>query len=738
MKRKVEILAPAGSVESMRAAVAAGADAVYMGGPRFGARAFAENPDEGGFLEAIDYVHLHGCRLYMTVNTLLKDRELESMYEYLLPFYRQGLDAAIVQDMGVFSFIRENFPLLPIHASTQMTITGPDGAALLQRMGASRIVTARELSLEEIRRIYEKTGAEIESFVHGALCYCYSGKCLFSSLIGGRSGNRGRCAQTCRLPFEVRRGAASLNKKDERYVLSLKDLCTLDILPDILDAGVYSLKIEGRMKSPRYTAGVVRIYRKYVDLYLEKGREGYRVDPHDRTELLDLFDRGGQTDGYYRRRNGRDMVVLKEKPAFREENRELYRFLDRTYVEAEQQGAVKGRAFVCEGKPMELSLSFYDRLKGEVTQIKTEGAPVQTARNQPLTEERIRKQLEKTGNSPFCFTELNIEVQGNPFVPLQELNELRRTAFLRLEEEILSSWRRTGENLRAGKPDRTECVSASDRKSARHRLTVSLENPVLLQTVLEFCEVSAVFLDSADFAPSDWGEAVRKCHEAGKKCWLAFPHVFREDTGKYFVQNFQHFKEAGFDGVLLRSWEELELLSEIAPDMPMLADYSLYTMNRKAEDMIRKMAGDRNIRFTLPVELNSRELAERGCAGAELMVYGFLPAMVTAQCMQKTVERCSRRPGLLYLRDRMGKDFPVRNKCRLCYNIIYNSSPLSLLGERKKIDELQPGSLRLSFTVEDENRCRQVLRAFSDVFCHGEDRELSGEFTKGHFRRGVE
>ena len=203
MKKKVEILAPAGSFDSMKAAVAAGADAVYMGGSRFGARAYAENPDEMGMLEAINYVHLHGRQLYMTVNTLVKEDEMDDLYDYLLPYYQAGLDAVIVQDMGVFSYIREHFPDLPVHASTQMTITGPEGAALMTRMGAVRIVTARELSLEEIRRIYQETGVEIESFVHGALCYCYSGQCLFSSLIGGRSGNRGRCAQPCRLPYDV-------------------------------------------------------------------------------------------------------------------------------------------------------------------------------------------------------------------------------------------------------------------------------------------------------------------------------------------------------------------------------------------------------------------------------------------------------------------------------------------------------------------------------------------------------
>lgn len=277
-QKRVEILAPAGSLESMKAAVAAGADAVYIGGSRFGARAYADNPEEDRLLEAIDYAHLHGCRLYMTVNTLMKETELADLYAFLEPYYMRGVDAVIVQDMGAFALIRERFPDLPVHASTQMTITGVYGARLLKELGAERVVTARELSLEEIAGIHREVDVEIESFVHGALCYCYSGQCLFSSLIGGRSGNRGRCAQTCRLPYDVKRDGKTLNGKDSRYVLSLKDLCTLDLIPDMIEAGIYSMKIEGRMKSPRYTAGVVEIYRRYTNLYLERGRAGYRVE----------------------------------------------------------------------------------------------------------------------------------------------------------------------------------------------------------------------------------------------------------------------------------------------------------------------------------------------------------------------------------------------------------------------------------------------------------------------------
>ena len=761
MKKRVEILAPAGSFESMKAAVAAGADAVYIGGSRFGARAYADNPDEDRMLEAIDYVHLHGCRLYMTVNTLVKEKELDGLYEYLEPYYRQGLDAAIVQDMGVFSYIREHFPELPVHASTQMTITGPLGAELMMEMGASRIVTARELSLREIKEIYDKTGAEIESFVHGALCYCYSGQCLFSSLIGGRSGNRGRCAQTCRLPFEVKQEGKTLNNKDERYVLSLKDLCTLDIIPDLIEAGVYSMKIEGRMKSPRYTAGVVSIYRKYADLYLEKGREGYRVDAADRKKLLDLFDRGGQTEGYYRQHNGRDMVVMKEKPAFREENRELYQYLDQTYVEAVVREPVDGTAIVREGEPLSLTLTCGRRMREAQESVSVSvtvlGGMVETAKNQPATEERIAKQIGKTGNTPFYFRDLKVETAGTPFVPIQELNELRRQAFTELEEKILAPFRRVSDGRASdgrASDGKISSGSAADelmskenetgRGNTSYRLTVSLEEPESLETVLQEKSVDSIYLDSAGFDAAAWKKAAERCHRAGKRCYLTLPHIFREEAFRFFEENRETFTQAGFDGVVARAWEEIGLMRRWAKEAPalkeltVLMDYGLYTMNREAEKMIGQMAPGLRFGFTLPVELNSRELEERGCCGSELIVYGRLPMMVTAQCVKRTVAACTKKPELLSLKDRMGKEFPVKNRCRFCYNTIYNSSPLSLLKDRKMIDRLGPESLRLNFTTESREEIRTVIGAFSGCFLEGRETELQGDFTRGHFKRGIE
>lgn len=420
-----ELLAPAGSWESMTAAFRAGADAVYMGGPRFGARAYAENPDEDGLLAAIDLAHLHGKRLYLTVNTLMKERELqEELGPYLEPLYRQGLDAVIVQDLGVLAFIRNGFPDLDIHVSTQMTVASPWGARQTEQLGACRLVLPRELSLEEIAAIHQATGQEIEVFIHGALCYCYSGQCLLSSLIGGRSGNRGRCAQPCRLPY------------NDSHLLNLKDLCTLDILPEILEAGVYSLKIEGRMKSPRYTAGVTRVYRKYVDRFLTRGHSGYRVDEADRELLRQLFDRGGFTEGYFRQHNGAEMIYTGEKPRFRETDEARLRKLDAAFLTGKYQEPVSGHIRIIPGEPV------FIEVKCNRTAVRHTGPEVSPAKSRPLTRKDVERCLQKTGDAPFVFGELTVELEENAFLPVGILNRLRREVLADLEKEICGAYRR--------------------------------------------------------------------------------------------------------------------------------------------------------------------------------------------------------------------------------------------------------------------------------------------------------
>lgn len=801
--RETELLAPAGSYESLAAAVNAGANAVYIGGNRFGARAYANNLDEETMLRAIDFAHLHNCRLYLTVNTLFKEAELSELRDYLAPYYEAGLDAVLVQDLGVLRYLHEAFPALPLHISTQMTVTGRYSAADLKAMGAVRVVPARELSLPEISEIVRETGLEVETFVHGALCYCYSGQCLFSSLIGGRSGNRGRCAQTCRLPFDVQRGNVCLNPGDEKYVLSLKDLNTLELLPELIEAGVCSFKIEGRMKSPRYTAGVVSIYRKYLDLCEKRGRAGYRVDPADKETLLSLFDRGGQSEGYYKQHNGRDMVVLKEKPAFRETNQALYDFLDRTYVETVKKVKIRGRAYFKAGEPARfygefplpetgplaaaadghgagqpntgLSANGGDRkTKGASAAfviVWIEGDPVQEAQNAPMDEERIRKQLAKTGDSPFAFEKLEITVDGRVFVPVQALNRLRRELLEAMERELTGRLHR--------EPVREISVQAAAQKvgdlpdadgeedSSRPTRFLALVNTEeQLQAVLEEIrkrtrdgaaadtsrtgalseetKVSAassvtpvsfgVYLASEEFDAREWQTLVSACHAAGASCALALPRIFRTEAETYFKKHREEFQAAGFDAVLVGSMEEPGFFRDYAPGLPLVFDHGMYAANHLAEEAMRAYGAARQ---TIPVELNEREILAAGLHG-EMIVYGYLPVMVSAQCIRKTTEGCSHRPELLYLRDRKGKRFPVRNQCRFCYNTIYNESSLSLHGLLPRVKRFRPEAVRLNFTVESGRETAEIFDSFYREWAAGERSEPRTPFTRGHFKRGVE
>nr|MCR5624284.1 U32 family peptidase [Lachnospiraceae bacterium] len=294
----IEILAPAGSFETLKAAINAGADAIYMGGKSFGARAFANNFSDEEVLKAIDYVHLYGKKMYMTVNTLLYENEISGLYDYLESFYLQGLDAVIVQDMGVVDFIHKHFPSLPIHLSTQTTITTGKNDALFSGYNVTRLVPARELSLYELKRLCIDTDMEVEVFIHGALCYSFSGQCLLSSFRGGRSGNRGKCAGSCRLPYKTSKG--------EKHILSLKENCALTQFGELINAGAMSFKIEGRMKKPEYVAYITHIYRKYADIYKSLGYEGYKdyINKNEKElsndirSMMDLYNREGFTCAY--------------------------------------------------------------------------------------------------------------------------------------------------------------------------------------------------------------------------------------------------------------------------------------------------------------------------------------------------------------------------------------------------------------------------------------------------------
>ena len=803
MKDRVEILAPAGSMECLKAAIAAGADAVYTGGALFGARAYAHNLTEEELLEAIDYVHLHGRRLYLTVNTLIKDREMEKqMYDYLLPYYRQGLDAVIVQDIGLFRFIRKHFPDLPIHASTQMTLTGVDGAKFLEKEGAQRIVTSRELSMAEVKKIADETELEIESFVHGALCYCYSGQCLFSSFIGGRSGNRGQCAQPCRLLYRTPEA------KRPQYLLSLKDICTLELIPEMIESGIYSFKIEGRMKKPEYAAAVAFQYRKYADLYLKYYEEcpaeedpaayamkKYRVREEDRQMLLDLYNRGGFHTGYYHTQNGREMISLNRPnhagvPAVKVLAKKGRNVTAKALTDLYPQDIIelpmrKGREkadnYTCKdavkkgmnvqipvfadtpfkrdeiwmrtrnstlidtlreefvnGKIKERicgTFRLYPQEKATLTvkcrdaEITVAGEKAQEALSQPMSRERIEKQLRKTGNTEFEFSFLKAEIGEKVFLPMQSLNELRREALETLEKVICEKYRRSGE-VKDPEEDKTELSMEEEILSG---WTASIRTAEQMEVILEEEAIGRIYADCTMF-PRIWEkdsyvEWITKVHAAGKEIYLVMPYIFRERTRKQYEAAYNRIFGAGWDGILIANYESFAFLKEHGYTGRIMTDYNLYEFNQES----RKFWKEKGVfEFTAPVELTERELQDLRVKDGEVIVYGYLPMMISAGCIQKTTRGCLKKSGQTTITDRYRNPFVVKNECDYCYNILYNYVPLYLGDRMEEVYQIGPGRIRLMFTTERQQEVRRILSAYF------EGKELpEGTYTRGHWKRGI-
>lgn len=714
MNRDVEILAPAGSRECLRAAVAAGADAIYLGGTKFGARAYAQNLSEEDLVQAIEYVHIHGRKIYMTVNTLLKDRELNELYAYLLPYYKAGLDGVIVQDIGAVKFIGEYFPEMPVHASTQMTITNTLGADFLKRYGITRVVPARELSLKEIRDMKKQTGLEMECFVHGALCYCYSGQCLLSSMIGGRSGNRGQCAQPCRLPYQT-------EGKKPADLMSLKDLCTIDILPELIDAGIDSFKIEGRMKQPEYVYTVVKMYRKYADQYLKlqkegKGKSSYHVSEADKRELLATYQRRGYCEGYYYQHNGKDMVSLKRPKNGRDGSAE-----EKPWQDIKVQEKINGILTLSVGNRAKLTVSC-----GDVT-VECIGQEVQAAQKQPLDPARIEKQMRKTGNTEFTFDNLEILVEGNVFLTMQALNELRREGIEELTEQIQMQYRREEagcgmKTATAGFDSDADGVTETAGKK-ECCISASVQNKAQLDTVVN-SKIRYIYLE----------EDVEFEREDGVQYFLAMPYIFRENTIKRYEKMYTEI-EKKYDGILIRNWESYAWLKRHEYQKEIRSDYNLYIFNRKTKEELRRLGIARG---TASVELNDRELARIGIEEQVFIAYGYQPVMISAGCIQKTSASCDGKGGVLSISDRYQKKFAVRRYCRDCYNVMYNSAPLFLADKAEEVHALAPAELRLDFTTESSGQVKEICHAYTLAFEKGCKTEPPmQDYTRGHFKRGV-
>ena len=825
MKKTIEILAPAGSYEGMRAAMNAGCDAVYIGGSSFGARAYANNLNEETLLGAINEAHIRDKRLYLTVNTLLKEKErTKELYNFIERFYREGLDAVIVQDLGVLHFLSKNFPGLPIHASTQTTITMAQGANLLKPYGVTRLVTARELNLKEIRAIRDNTDLEIETFVHGALCYCYSGQCLMSSMIGGRSGNRGRCAQPCRMPYQFYSEQTKLSSEKEKYLLSPKDINTLVYLPQLIEAGIDSFKIEGRMKRPEYAAAVSSIYRSYTDLYLEKGKEYYEEFLNsesfhkDMLKLQDVYNRGGFSEGYGKSYHGKSMMSLyrpnhsgvhvgevtmikgtsvsitlaqevnaqdileirhkeeegyeftvkdahakggslttnvgrrqeqkqgREKDhrekyynadirlgdkVYRTKNNQLLEELETEYLKKDKQQPISGMLYAKGKERLALTLSYQD------IKVTAYQDVVMEAQKQPMTREKMSTSLEKTGDTFYYFDRLIIDMDDNIFVPVAWLNEIRREAIRLLMEAVVTRYHRKQITRMTEETSNPNAV-----KETEFGICVSVQKKEQFDLALQIEQIKAIYLDYDYFDLAALPRLIEQGKEQGKECFLVLPHICR------LVQYNRLKRELGeiidnneISGFVIKNLEEIELLHSLGSkerQKKLIANYNMYTYNTEAKRLCQELD---ITHYTAPVELNYQELRTLGIADSDLIVYGYQPVMISAQCLFESTTGCRKakdgNQGNLV--DRLGKNFLVQANCNSCYNMIYNGQALSLLKHRQEITDLHPKNLRLDFTFEDEKEMRGVLTAFVAEFVgEGSTKTEIVDYTTGHFKRGVE
>lgn len=766
-----ELLAPAGNFEILKAAADAGADAVYFGGEVYGARAFAGNLSRTEVLEAIEYLHSLGKKAYLTVNTLLKNREIEEgLFSYLRDFYEAGLDAVLIQDWGVLSFVKAAFPDLTCHASTQMCVSSPCGYEFLKAHGIARAVPARELSLDEIRALCAVPGIETEVFVHGAMCVCYSGRCYLSGMIGGRSANRGRCGQPCRLPYEGYIDNKKAGLPDSgRYPISMKDLCGLPVLKELCETGVDSLKIEGRMKAKEYVEGVVSVYRKYLDCLAENQDGPFSVEPSDMDFLRALGNRGNFAHTYYRKKNGAEMISFSDS-SFHSDRTALAPARAASSPAKMQAAAdipVDFTFSAAAGEPMRLAASAVlpggDRIfAGAVSDI------VEAAEKKATTEDEVRDKLVKLGGTGFVPGEISITLDENIFLPMSRVNALRREVVEKLK-------------VSAGEPSRcapacahpamsTELQSPRARKPACPPEGFFSKTEEALRRLKEETRFSASFGDGPDLYISvmDLGQLSGLCslkrpvnliipaflflkEEAvellsaekakGLKVCLSLPYVFRKRLLPFEKELEEKAKKTGVDGYFVSQVDSLQyLLDKGISAEDIFGDNDLYVFNRPAMAFYADM-GIR--RFSAPFELNGGELSHLLPEASILTVYGRVPVMKTANCLLKNTGKCEEgllrkadRHTLSYT-DRKGASVPVVRDCMNCINVMYNSVPSSLLSDLPEIGKALYGGYRLDFTTETGDEIREILSVFEKTYV-GERASLPGERTRGHYKRGVE
>lgn len=814
---KVELLAPVGDWNCLKAAVQNGADAVYFGVEQFNARMYAANFNVEDMKQVIDYCKLRNVKTNLTLNTLLENCEFDNAVDLAKEAYKAGVDAIIVQDLGLAKYLIDNIPGLPIHASTQMTVHNLQGVLKLEKLGFDRVVLSRELSCEEIEYICKNCKVEIETFIHGALCICYSGQCLFSSVVGGRSGNRGKCAGPCRLPYELISENAETHERksiDKGYLLSTKDLCGIAYLPRLIQAGVKCFKIEGRMKSPEYVATVTRIYRKYIDMVLNN--DDFIIDEKDINDLMQVFNRGGFSDGHLDSKHNRNLI-FPEKPSNMgiylgtikkynsnkghitlqlEEDLELgdsisvsneaskylvselmIKNVNQKKVSANTEvtiGRMKGNIKVgdkvyrisskalsdfakasydnCENKkiplnctvtikkntPISMEISTnkntcYNELYSSIYVKEISNMIPIDALKTPISVERVVKQISKTTNTPFSFENITVLLDDGLYVPsISTLNELRRTALEKVEQEILSRAKRTLLDL-----------SRKSKESITY--TPNVKNPeisVLFRqldldfdyTKLDKEKITNIYVSLELFISKKYSKVISYFSD-NYNLYIYVPSIIKTNYKNIALSTIeQAIMVYNIKGFIVSNIGDFELLKKYSKDYEFIGNYTLNVFNNNTMEEYRKLGLSR---ITLSRELNQeliKEMLANANIDTEMIVYGNLPLMASSYCFLGKTNKCypdcgtnCKKNNKYYLKDRLGFNFRVVPNSIETVTLICNSKTLSV-----STKDLPVNFVRLDILDESINEINEAVdKAYNRE-------KLEGlQYTNGNLYREV-
>ena len=781
---KVEILAPAGSMESLVAAINKGADAVYLGGNKFSARAYASNFDNDNMLKAVDYAHSYDVKIYVTLNTILKENEVEEAVRYVGYLYEIGVDALIIQDLGLLKRIKEDFPLMEVHASTQMTIHNGEAAVYFKDKGFHRIVLSREMTLEEIKYISKDLGIETEMFVHGAICVAYSGQCLMSSMIGGRSGNRGRCAQPCRMEYTLK-GEKSGETKG--HLLSPKDMCTIEDVEDIVETGVYSLKIEGRMKRAEYVAGVVDNYKKAVNKVLYNKKYDEQAG---KRQLLQLFNRSGFTNAYLKKNTGKDMmsfnspknsgislgvvdksgdIVIKEDLAvgdgiryrdkgftlskivhngnevksakrgdkvklypidykkgdelFKSLNKQLFDELEeylKPYTKKIPLNAVVNFAV---DKPVAIKINY----KGNDYEVL--GEVVQKAEKRPLDQERIKEALKKSGEVAFKIENIEFENFEDGFMRVSDLNNLRRDIIEKITKEVCRSYRRK----RPAKGDKSKVFSEKTNVEIICSCITKEQVEALIEMKIENIAVDLFSREKNSVKKKDLLELAEKYKDIN--FYVKTSTIVKGEFNK--VVNTIEEVSSYIKGIITSN---VGIISKFKDKLYIIGDYKLNIVNSQSLAFYQE---DVDVP-TLSLELNRGEiksLMKNANGNAAMVVYGKPELMISEYCpIGSTFGGRNKDSGCngicskdkFKLIDRVNEELRVMTDL-YCRSYILNPVPLNIIDEIEELKGFGITTFRFDFRDETYKEVKNVI----SILKNG-DAFDSKEYTKGHYRRGVE